>query len=323
MPGDRRRNTIVVLEFENQRGVDSENDWYRKALQTAFNTELSKISQLKVIAPELLQRVADENEIDRLEAARSLGVERFIAGSFAVVQTSIRIDARIVDTGSGVQETAASVEGSQDEFFALQRTLARETLDSLSIELTVAEQRSLERPARSSVDKYRLLLEAEGLTTSSPGQDGAPDAEAPPAAQPSDGEDATSRPLLPFDLVPSAHAAPAATADGDSERAARALLESYRRALETRDLKALGALYVSFPKDQRRALRAYLARVEGLEVEFADISVEKRAAELMVSYTRRDRFTDRDTGEALSLEVRLTKFLRQDEGSWKFATEVK
>src|SRR5579862_5774058 len=57
-PPDLR--TIAVMEFENQRPDDAGNNWYCKALQTAFNTELNRIPQLSVVAPELIQRTAKE-----------------------------------------------------------------------------------------------------------------------------------------------------------------------------------------------------------------------------------------------------------------------
>ena len=48
-------------------------------------------------------------------------------------------------------------------------------------------------------------------------------------------------------------------------------------------------------------------------------STQAREHDVAVSYTRRDNFVDKETGEPVSLEVRVTKFVVQDNGTWKFA----
>src|SRR5262249_18409310 len=82
-----------------------------------------------------------------------------------------------------------------------------------------------------------------------------------------------------------------------TEAAARALLEEYRRAHEAGDVDRLAALYVSFPEDQRRAVVAYLQDTTHLRVELADVKIQPRDHDAVVSYTRRDHFVDKETGE--------------------------
>jgi len=310
--------TIAVMEFENQRSDDAKSNWYCKALQTTFNTELSKIPQLSVIAPEIIQRVAQEGGLDRMAAARRLGVSRFITGSFAVLGNSIRMDARIVDPVNGLQETAENVEGVQDEFFSLQKKLALATLDHLRVRLTDAQTASVKKTTNSRLDKYRMLLGAEGMAEPAPAR-----AE-PPPADPQQPRGELSPPqgqrswAIELHLVRAAMAQPP---PADPESAAREILEEYRQAQERGDLDRLASLYVSFPPSQRQKIDAYLKDAAKLRVEFADVKILPRANDLAVSYTRRDNFIDKDTGEPVSLEVRVTKFLVHDGGTWKFAAE--
>ena len=77
---------------------DNENSWFSKALQTTLTTELNKIDQLDVVSLEKIQREAEREDLDRMAAARRLGVQRFVAGSFAVYGDEMRIDAWIVET---------------------------------------------------------------------------------------------------------------------------------------------------------------------------------------------------------------------------------
>jgi class 3 adenylate cyclase/TolB-like protein len=309
-------NTIAVMEFENQRGDDLENNWYCKALQTAFNTELSKIPQVSVVAPEIIQRVAKEEGLDRIGAARRLGVTRFVTGSFAVVGNAMRIDARIVQTTNGLQEAAGDVQGSQDDFFSLQQKIALSVLEHFRVRLTRSQATSLTKATSAPVDKYRMLLEAEGVTRR---ETGAPDAVPGPQSRPQLGPGPMVRYVaewLAEACVPAVHAE---EPRGTAEQVARHILEEYRRAHEHGDIDQLAALYVSFPDSQRRAVLAYSKNIEDLHVELTDIRIQPRDQDILVSYTRHDRFVDKETGEPMSLEVRLTRFLVQEDGQWKFA----
>jgi len=96
-----------------------------------------------------------------------------------------------------------------------------------------------------------------------------------------------------------------------------AVLESYRVALEQKDLDQLGVLYVNFSARQREALQQYLDSADGLNVELSDVRIAPLGDGLAVSYTRRDTFVDRDSGKPQRLEVRLTKILVPDGNQWK------
>jgi hypothetical protein len=97
----------------------------------------------------------------------------------------------------------------------------------------------------------------------------------------------------------------------------REVLEEYRQALEQKNLDHLAGLYVSFSDRQRQALRAYLENAAGLTVELTDVTVAPLGTGVAVSYTRRDRFIDRESGKQQRLEVRLTKILVPANGQWK------
>ena len=304
---------VAVMEFENQRPRDAQSDWYRRALQTAINTELSSVDQIDIVAPELIRRTAADVGLDPIEAARRLGVRRFITGSFAVVGNVMRIDARIVETTNGLQEAAENVEGNQDDFFTLQRKLALAMLGDLRVKLTHAQRASLTGQANAHSDTYRMLLEAEGLTARQPAADTAPEG---PQSRALPGQSEPSRLAALFLGIAHAQETPSA-----AEEAALRVLQEYRRAHEAGNLDQLAALYVSFPENQRRAVLDYAQSIEDLHVEVTDVKIEPRERDILVSYTRRDRFIDKRSGERVSMRVRLTKFLVQEGGKWKFAAE--
>jgi hypothetical protein len=267
----------------------------------AINTELSKIERLSVVAPELIENVARRKALDPIEAARELGAARFVAGSFAVFEGSIRIDARVVDSETGHQTSAGSIEGRREQFFQLQRDIALATLRSLAVELAEQEQAALGETLGTDVDSYRKLMEVEGMM---------PPAGASPAG-PAGEEDRQGR---RWQLVESAYAAEA----GAAEEPVHALLEAYRGAFEDRDVEGLARLYSSFSPALLEALRSYFATVRDLKVEFRDVQVVKREGAVALSFIRRDRFVAQATGELQTLELRVTKLLNRVDGVWRF-----
>lgn len=96
-----------------------------------------------------------------------------------------------------------------------------------------------------------------------------------------------------------------------------ALIERYRRALETRDLNELAAVYSDFSAEQRTAQERYFDNVRDLKVRIESPDVAVVGDEAVVSYTRSDTFIDTRTGREMHATVRLTKILQRVAGEWK------
>jgi TolB-like protein len=324
-------NTIGVLEFENLRG-EGQYEWIGKALRIAFNTELSKVRALRVYSPELIDRSAYPGEEDPLQTAQRLGMSKLVSGAYQVVGTSLRIDAHIIDVSTGVQQGSDSIEGDLSAFFELQKQLVLNLLRRLPVPFSREEGASIESETNTDVNAYRLLLEAEGIV------DDLPAAKTPPTmgrAQPPTAEpqsrNRTERPERRWEVALGAdwrtHFSSlslwlgfAGTARADEpviEDRVRALLEEYRRALEAKQVDAVASLSESFSPRQREALQAYLENAIDLSVDVSDVVVAARGDDLTVSFTRRDRFTDRETGRPVRLEVRLTKTVVRQGETWK------
>jgi len=297
-------NTIGVIEFRNLRN-DPQHDWMGKALRVALNTELSKVGALRVYVPQLIDRAAVSSHADDLTVARHLGIHTLITGSFHAVGTTLRVDAEIVDVATGVQKASDSVEGDVDSFFQLQKNLVVSMLRRLRVQLSPEEGQSIVADTNTDVDAYRLLLESEGVG------DGA--ASAPTAPPPTPSHHSTRMPWLDW-LIPAAYAAEPAEA---ARAGIRQTLEEFRVALEANDLDRLERVYASFSTRHRDALRAYFDNAADLRVEIRDVTFDEQPDGVLVTYTRRDRFTDRQSGKAVQLEARLAKLFVQQDGAWK------
>ncbi len=301
-------NSIGVMEFRALK-PDPEHEWIGKAVRVALNTELSKVRALRVYSPELIDRTAAGDNADYLNVARRLGIRKLVSGSFHVVGDDVRIDAEIIDSRSGVQEASDSVQGRLEDFFDLQKNLVLSMLRRLQVEVSAQEGASIETRTNTNVDAYRLLLESEGLVDERP-------TPAPRGLQSPLSQGVTRWWRYAARLSAPAYAADVAP---DTVAEAQEVLEAYRRALEAKDIDRLAALYLAFSPRQREAVRAYLENATSLAVEVSDIAVEPRGNDLAVTYTRRDRFIDRESAKAQRLEVRLTKILVRENGQWKIS----
>lgn len=303
----RVHNVIGVLDFQNLR-QESEYDWISQALRLAFNTELSKVRALRVYSPELIDRTTRSRGTDALVTARELGIGRLLTGAYYVTDKRLRIDARIVDARTGVNEASDSVEGEIDQFFELQKQLVLGMLRRLRVQVSPEEGESIETQTNTDVDAYRLLLEAEGVVEPSP------HAERPPATPRRRTGVRGAVEKLSALLLPAAHAE---ALSPEIEEAVRALVERYRRAVQDKQIDAVAATYVTFSERQRAALASYLGNAEDLQVEVDDLRLTPHDDGIAVSFVRRDRFTDASSGRPVRLEVRLTKIVVRDQDTWK------
>lgn len=307
-------NTVAVLDFRNLR-ADPSHDWVGVALRTAFNTELSKVPALNVYAPELIDRAVKIHGTDQLAAAKELGIDRLVTGSYSVIGEAVRMDAHIVYTGTGLQEGSDSVQGELGDFFALQKRLVISVLRRMHVSFPSEAGDSTDR-GNADVNAYRLLLESEGEVVESV---------RPTPATPARRKAPRSRERrswlqegwqhLALLLVSPAYAADTA----DTEVAVRQLLEEYRQALEAKNLDRLEKIYVDFPGGRREALRQYLEGTHNLSVQIGDVVISPHGGDIIVSYTRTDKFVDRQSGRPVQLEVRLTRAVSLTPGGWKIA----
>lgn len=284
-------------------------EWMRDVTRDGLNTVLSKVRGLRVFSREKIDFVRERRGLKEIEAAETLGIEKMIAGAVEMNGDRLVLEARVVDTGTGILEAAERVEGTANELIELQNRLAASLIDGMKIALNPDERRLLfAKRTNDTLDSYRKLAD----TFADAGADsGTPSGGEPPPTIPDTGD--TS-------WWPSwsgvAHAADGGS-DPATDAAIRAVLEAYRAALEQKNLDALAAVHVELNDAQRAALGKYFESAEGLRVAVADVEVMVEGGEALVTFTRRDAFTDRRSGKPVELEVRLSSIAVQVQGAWK------
>ena len=95
------------------------------------------------------------------------------------------------------------------------------------------------------------------------------------------------------------------------------LLEIYRMAYERKSLGLLERVYEVMSDKQRAARVRYFENTSDLQVIIQDVRIAVRGDSAIVSYTREDQFKDIKTGRDVKVDVRLTKSLARIKGKWK------
>lgn len=307
------RTHLAVLRFRNLRDADAENEWIGNALQASLTTALDKVDDIRVVSRDSVDE-AGLRSGSALEVARVLGAEKLLVGSFAVYRDQIRIDAWLIDAGSGLHEMAETAQGTVDEFFKLQAGLALAMLKRLPVAVGREVRESIERGNASenpaaALDAYRLMLQGEGLD----GEDGEDTLNEPQSRRAIGAAVALARGVWSALGWPTAALADEVAGEADVRQA----LESYRSALERGDIEAIRATRGGLSSRRRAGLEQYFNIADDLRVEFGNIELTRLSDDRYnVLYVRRDEFADRRTGERVVLEVRLENIAVRDGNRW-------
>ena len=146
------RLSIVVLPFRNLSG-DPSQDYFADGITEDLTTDLSRIAGSFVIARNTAFTFKDK-PVDIREIGRELGVRYVLEGSVRRMGGTVRVNAQLIDAGTGAHLWAEQMDvdqgalaTSQDNFGIASR-LAR----TLSFELVNAEGRRAPRANPDAVD---------------------------------------------------------------------------------------------------------------------------------------------------------------------------
>jgi hypothetical protein len=277
-------------------------DWMRALTRDSLNTVLSRVPQVQVYSRQKIDFLREKRGLTEIEAAEALGMTKLLDAAVGVDGTAVTLEVEIVDTGSGVLQDTARVQGPQEKLLELQTELALRVLTALGVRPSPEELRAIvaER-ADATVEAYRLLSETLG---------GAAKPRSAPAVP---GVPAPGPGSSWMELGTRAYA----QAPEQDDAGIRDLLRRYAEALESKQPDALAAIQVSMDDAQRASLARYFAIARDLRVTVRDVDAMVEGADAVVTFTREDTFTDAPSGRAMRLEVRVSGRLVKRDGAWK------
>lgn len=167
--------SIAVLPFDNMSG-DPEQEYFSDGITEDIITDLSKISELFVIARNSTF-VYKGRAVDFREVAKKFGVRYILEGSVRQAGGRVRINAQLIDAANGDHLWADRFDGEMKDIFALQDQITESIVSTLAITLTRAEHARAMRKTPQDIKAYDQVLKAnshysllneEGISTSIP-----------------------------------------------------------------------------------------------------------------------------------------------------------
>ena len=160
--GGKAKRTIAVMYFQNNAMMNKEAMApLEKGLTDMLITELSKIEGLSVVERAQLQQLMGEMGLGATGAIKPetaqqmgklLGAETLLLGSFATDMSGkkMRIDARIVETETGLTLKAEEMTDKTKSLFKMVSKLTKKIAKNLDIKITKADQKRLKEAGNES-----------------------------------------------------------------------------------------------------------------------------------------------------------------------------
>src|SRR5882757_6285281 len=147
--------SIAVLPFQNLSD-EKENAYFADGMQDDILTNLSKISDLKVISRMSVMSYRGEGMRNAREIGKALGVATLLEGSVRRVGNRVRVNVQLIDASSDEHIWAEDYDRDLTDVFAIQTDLAQKIVYTLQAKLSPNERVRLDR--RPTQDPYAYLL---------------------------------------------------------------------------------------------------------------------------------------------------------------------
>ena len=152
--GDRK--SIAVLPFKNMVS-DPANEWFSDGITVDIITQLSKISDLKVISRTSVMLYKDSKKTLR-EIGKELSVATILEGSVRRADNRVRIVSQLVDARTDKHIWAETYDRDLKDIFAIQSDVAHKIAAALKATLTPEEKSSFERRPTQNLEVYDFYL---------------------------------------------------------------------------------------------------------------------------------------------------------------------
>ncbi|MDH3668023.1 MAG: tetratricopeptide repeat protein [Paracoccaceae bacterium] len=153
--------SIAVLPFDNLSG-DPEQEYFADGLTDDLITDLSKISGLFVIARDSVFRY-DDRTAELHQIARELGVRYLLEGSVRRAGETVRINAQLIDGGTGNHLWAERYDRQFADIFTIQDEVIESIVEALAVQLTETERIEVARLPTDNLEAYDYYLRGEKL----------------------------------------------------------------------------------------------------------------------------------------------------------------
>jgi predicted ATPase/DNA-binding winged helix-turn-helix (wHTH) protein/Flp pilus assembly protein TadD len=153
--------SIAVLAFNNMSG-DPEQEYFSDGISENVITDLSKLSELRVIARNSSFTYKGK-PVDVKQVGRDLGVRHVLEGSVRKAGNRVRVTAQLIDAESDAHIWADRFDRDLTDVFEVQEELTKEIIAALKITLNASEKALIVGSGTKNVDAYDFFLRGRAL----------------------------------------------------------------------------------------------------------------------------------------------------------------
>jgi len=154
--------SIAVLPFENLSS-DKENAFFTDGVQDQILTDLSQISDLKVISRTSVMQYKSGAPRNLREIGQQLGVAHVVEGSVQRAANKVRVNAQLIDARTDAHLWAQTYDRDLADVFAIQSEIAKAVADQLQAKLSPNEKKAIEQPPTTDLAAFDLYTRAKSL----------------------------------------------------------------------------------------------------------------------------------------------------------------
>ena len=154
--------SIAVLPFENLSD-EKENAYFADGVQDDVLTNLSKISDLRVISRTSVMQYRGRPTNLR-EIGKALGVSNILEGSVRRSGNRVRVNVQLIDANTDEHVWANDYDRDVTDVFAIQSDLAREIANALQAKLSPAEKSQMTLKPTENGEAYLAFVQAHDLS---------------------------------------------------------------------------------------------------------------------------------------------------------------
>jgi eukaryotic-like serine/threonine-protein kinase len=154
-------HAIAVLPFDNL-SEEKENAYFADGIQGDIITNLSKISDLKVISRRSVMSYRGKPSNVR-EIGKELGVSTILEGSVRRVGNRVRVNVELINAENERDIWAEDYDRDLTDVFAIQTDLAKKIVSELQLTLSPAEKARIERKPTENSEAYLAFMQGNEL----------------------------------------------------------------------------------------------------------------------------------------------------------------
>src|SRR5881396_3257463 len=157
--GRNVEKSIAVLPFQSLSD-EKENAYFADGMQDDILTNLSKISDLKVISRSSVMPYRGDAVRNAREIGKALGVATLLEGSVRRVGNRVRVNVQLINANNDEHIWAEDYDRDLTDVFAIQTDLAQKIASALQAKLSPNEKARLDRRPTQNPDAYLLFVQA-------------------------------------------------------------------------------------------------------------------------------------------------------------------